>query len=272
MDFAGVRFVAYLPSEVEIISNSIKRLFEDNILYDDSENKIDLLGENKVGYLSVHYVVTINSSETQYREIQGLKCEIQIRTVLQDAWAQIFHDRVYKATELEDPCIKRKTNLLSGSLELIDNQIDEVVKFYDSKNGNMDMRSFQNLLNEPISEQSLMKYCRIQLKGKIEKFYSYKQVFSLLSSYGIKVIRELDYCMNDGFIEELLKANISLTIDRLIRCVLLLDNEEKFFSVFNTAQGFYIEKEMIQILNKFIDTQSVFSRHKNIMIDVSEVN
>ena len=47
MDFAGVRIVVYLPSEVDVVSNAIKNLFANQIREDDSENKAERLGKNK---------------------------------------------------------------------------------------------------------------------------------------------------------------------------------------------------------------------------------
>lgn len=269
MDFAGVRIVVYLASEMKIVADAVENLFEGSILYNDSENKLDLLGNDKVGYLSIHYVVTINSNEKQYLHLNGLKCEIQIRTVLQDAWAQIFHDRVYKGHDESDDehYIIRKTNLLSGSLELIDNQIDEIVRYFDSRNGNLDKKSYQQLLNKTISENSLSEYCNVLLNGRVEKFYSYNQVRKLLEAVGISTLRELDYCVNEGFIKELRSTNIVLTIDRLIRYILFVNDYEKLFSNIDSTQSFVIEKQVYDLLNQFVDMTIICQEYKNLKIE-----
>ena len=96
MDFSGVRIVVYLPSDILTICESIERIFSGCIKHEDSEDKAERLGDNKVGYLSVHYVIEVHTSQEEYIHLNGLKCEIQIRTVLQDAWAQILnHSNVY---------------------------------------------------------------------------------------------------------------------------------------------------------------------------------
>lgn len=269
MDFAGVRIVVYLASEMKIVADAVESLFEGGILYNDSENKLDLLGQDKVGYLSIHYVVTIDSKEKQYSHLNGLKCEIQIRTVLQDAWAQIFHDRIYKGHDVSDDehYIIRKTNLLSGSLELIDNQIDEIVRYFDSKNGNLDKKSYQQLLNKNVSENSLGEYCNLLLNGRVEKFYSYSQVSKLLEAMGIRTLRELDYCVNEGFITELRNANIVLTIDRLIRYILFVNDYEKFFANIDSTQNFVIEKQIYDLLNQFVDMATICRKYDNFKIE-----
>ena len=274
MDFAGVRIIVYLASEMKIITDAVEQLFANSILYDDSENKIDLLGEDKVGYLSIHYVVTIDTNEKQFDYLKGTKCEIQIRTVLQDAWAQVFHDRLYKGNieGIEDVSIRRRTNLLSGSLELIDNQIDEIVKYYDSKNGNLSKKAYQELLNENITEKSLSEYCNLLLNGKVEKYYSYKQVKTLLASLGIETIRELDYCVNDGFINELRNTNITLTIDRLVRYIIFLYDYKKFFSKIDNSKKFIIDCQTYDLLDRFIDIREICRQYENLTINEREEN
>ena len=269
MDFAGVRLVVYLPSEVQVVEKAVKCLFGDNIRNEDSENKVNRLGEDKVGYLSVHYVVVLNPTEREYLRLNGLKCEIQIRTVLQDAWAQIFHDRVYKNSAVTDKesNLSRTVNLLSGTLELIDNHINQIVIHLDNKNGNLSAKSYQELLNENISETALIKYCSLLLQGKVEKFYSYNQIFELLMAFGINTIRELDYHVNSGFIQELQATNISLTIDRLIRYILIISDYEKFFECIDKSHIFTINRDTYELLDKFISMYDVCNKYDFIKKD-----
>lgn len=263
MDFAGVRIVVYLPSEIDAICNAVEQLFVNNIRKDDSENKADRLGKDKVGYLSIHYVIEVNTEQPEHKHLNGLKCEIQIRTVLQDAWAQIFHDRVYKGTLESDTneAIERKINLLSGNLELIDNQINEIVVYYDSKNGNLDLKSYQQLLNDSICEKSLTQYCNLLMQGKVEKFYSYDQIKNLLDAFGIKTIRELDYHVDSGFIQELAEKNIPITFDRLIRYILIVSDYNKFFDCIDKSKKFVINETIYKLLDQFIDMKTVCSKY-----------
>lgn len=265
-DLAGVRVVVYLPSEVEAVSNAVERLFVNQISRYDSENKIERLGKDKTGYLSVHFVVTINTDQPEYEYLNNLKCEIQIRTVLQDAWAQIFHDRVYKGSLENDmnEIVERKINLLSGNLELIDNQINEIVAYYDGKNGNLDLKSYQQLLEETISEESLTKYCNLLMQGKVEKFYSYEQIRDLLTAFGIKTIKDLNYRVDNGFIQELVSKNISITFDRLIRYILIVNDYNKFFNCIDKSYTFIISEPIYKLLDEFIDMTAVCSKYSNL--------
>ena len=267
MDFSGVRIVVYLPSDILSICEAIERIFSGCIKHEDSEDKAERLGDNKVGYLSVHYVIEIHTSQEEYMHLNGLKCEIQIRTVLQDAWAQIFHDRVYKGSIENDknPAIERNINLLSGSLELIDKQINQIVNYYDNKNGNFDAKSYQSLLNEPISEKALMKYCNLILQGKVEKFYSYDQIYELLQAFGIKSIRDLNYNVHSGFVQELSEAKISITIDRFIRYILIISDYTRFFECVDSSYRFVINSAVYDLLDKFIDMNEVCSKYSSVI-------
>ncbi len=254
MDFSGVRVVVYLPSDLEIVINAVERLFKNCIRYDDSENKLDKLGQDKVGYLSIHYVIEIETDQLEYKSLNGLKCEIQIRTVLQDAWASIFHDRVYKGTiDNEKIDIKRNINLLSGSLELIDKQMDTIVSFIDKQqNGKFDIKSYQLLLDEEVNEASLMRYCNLLLNGKVERYYSVKKTIDLIREYGINTIRELSYCVNQGFVKALMEIDITLTIDKFIRYLLVIDDADKLFNCIEAPDSFYIDDKIYNLLQKYI--------------------
>lgn len=271
MDFSGVRLVVYLPSELEIVTNAIERLFENCIRYTDSENKVERLGNDKVGYLSIHYVIDVNTDLPEYANIKGLKCEIQVRTVLQDAWASIFHDRVYKGlVEDKKENLYRKINLLSGSLELLDSQIDGIVSYIDKQNGKFDFKSYQLLLDELITEDSLMRYCSLILCGRVERFYSFKQTLELLNKFGINKIRDLDYLINTGFIQELLNMDITLTIDKLIRYLLVISDFNKLFDCLGDGSAFFIDDKMYSLLNKYVSMDLICEKYSLKKLDTIE--
>jgi hypothetical protein len=100
---------------------------------------------DKFGYISLHYIIKLNTARKQLREYERFKefkAEIQIRTILQHAWADIEHDLGYKSKETIPRNIQRDFNRLSGLLELADkeflgikNSLSEY-KDYVSKNIN----------------------------------------------------------------------------------------------------------------------------------------
>lgn len=271
MDFSGVRLVVYLPSELDIVTSAIERLFENCIRYTDSENKVDRLGKDKVGYLSIHYVIEVNTDLPEYANIRGLKCEIQVRTVLQDAWASIFHDRVYKGVvEDKKDSLYRKINLLAGSLELLDSQIDSIVSYIDKQNGKFDLKSYQLLLDESITEDSLMRYCSLILYGRVERFYSFEKTFELLNKFGINKIRDLDYHVNTGFVQELLNTDITLTIDKLIRYLLVISDYNKLFECIGEVSTFFVNDKIYDLLNKYVSMDLICEKYSLKKLDTVE--
>ena len=97
-DLAGVRIIAYLPSDVDKIVPLIENAFKM-----DPKHSMDkrLCSDPAIfGYASVHFVVEFRPDMLklpEYALFDKMKCEIQVRTILQHAWAEIEHDVVYKS-------------------------------------------------------------------------------------------------------------------------------------------------------------------------------
>ena len=252
-DFAGVRIVAYLKSDITEINNVVENLFD--VDYENSGDKIDSLTDREIGYLSMHYIVSLKEFSYETNKFKNFKCEVQVRTILQDAWAQIFHDRQYKGILDEVTYsheITRKTNLIAGALELIDNQINDLVSEYDSFNiPVIDEREFQVLLESEITISSVSKYCIKKSKGRICRYYNADSTISQLKSFDINYIRDLNYVVQDNFIDAVMKIN-QITIDKLISYILIIADAQKYFSLptANTIKS--ISKDGYNLLNSFL--------------------
>lgn len=95
-DLCGVRVIAQIRSEMEEVCAFIRRHF---II--DEANSMDTLSRlqnAEFGYRSVHFVAQFRAGE--FPEVEAdllpLKMEIQVRTVVEHAWASVAHDRLYK--------------------------------------------------------------------------------------------------------------------------------------------------------------------------------
>lgn len=122
-DLAGVRIITHFSSDLDKVADLVEREFEVDVK--NSVDKREYQDPEKFGYASIHYVVGFNSSRLllpEYSKYAGLKVEVQIRSILQHAWAEIEHDIGYKA-DIEIPKdIRRKFSRLSGLLELADQE------------------------------------------------------------------------------------------------------------------------------------------------------
>lgn len=123
-DLAGVRIVCYYEPDIQKISALIKSSF----VVHDYGDKLDRLGVDKMGYHGVHFIITLGPkfSGARYDGIIDLKCEIQVRTVLQDAWALISHHLIYKDEASIPLRIQRDLNNVASLLEIAQGVFDNV--------------------------------------------------------------------------------------------------------------------------------------------------
>jgi putative GTP pyrophosphokinase len=123
-DFAGVRVVCHYEADAVQIAGAIRGEF--NVV--EHVDKTLGLGVDKMGYGGAHFIVTLGSrySGARYDGINDLKCEIQVRTVLQDAWAMISHQLSYKNEESVPPRLQRDLNNVSALLEIAQRTFDNV--------------------------------------------------------------------------------------------------------------------------------------------------
>jgi ppGpp synthetase/RelA/SpoT-type nucleotidyltranferase len=86
-----------------------------------------LLEDEKFGYASIHYLVRLKVNRTdlsEYSRFKGLVAEIQVRTILQHAWAEIEHDIQYKSAIPSS--IRRRFMSLAGMLEIGDREFQAI--------------------------------------------------------------------------------------------------------------------------------------------------
>lgn len=126
-DLAGVRVILYHASDVQPVIDLLRRQF--SVDEENSTDKADELAVDAFGYRSVHVVVELSEARAtlpEYRRVAGLKVEVQVRTVLQHAWAAISHKLDYKSVGSAPKLVRRSLFRLSALLELADSQFDEI--------------------------------------------------------------------------------------------------------------------------------------------------
>ncbi len=122
-DFSGIRIITYFREDVSRVAEIIRREF----LVDGSNSRdmSDLLDPDQFGYQSVHFVVNLRSARlalTEWASFGDFSAEIQVRTVVQHAWAAISHKLDYKSESEVPKSIRRKLFRLSALLELADDE------------------------------------------------------------------------------------------------------------------------------------------------------
>lgn len=122
-DLAGVRVITHFASDLDRVATLVEREFDIDLK--NSVDKRMMQDPDRFGYASIHYVVEFGAGRLalpEYSRYSKFKIEVQIRSILQHAWAEIEHDIGYKA-DVEIPNnIRRKFSRLSGLLELADQE------------------------------------------------------------------------------------------------------------------------------------------------------
>jgi ppGpp synthetase/RelA/SpoT-type nucleotidyltranferase len=124
-DLLGVRVVCLYPSLLSEIDEVIQETFE-VIRYEDKSKveKPDLWR-----YSSVHYDCELpgDNSERRYEDgLQNLVFEIQVRTILQDAWATVEHRLGYKSEREIPDELKREFSALAGLFHIADERFQYI--------------------------------------------------------------------------------------------------------------------------------------------------
>jgi putative GTP pyrophosphokinase len=143
-DVLGVRIVAFFLSDLPAIHRWIttQEVLELNVteppvayMPSDLHRKLGLTGiarsEKPSGYQSLHYVARLRTSIPE----QAPWFELQVRTLLEDAWAEIEHALGYKPERRTSFAVREQFGVLSKSLTALDEHFDlvrkELARFQD---------------------------------------------------------------------------------------------------------------------------------------------
>jgi len=242
-DFAGIRVITYVEDEVDQVCKVIENNFKIN--NENSSNKSDELGIDKVGYKSVHYVATLKNDRLklpEYQQYKGKNFEIQVRTILQHAWAEIEHDRNYKFSGKLPNDISRRFKLLSGALEMADREFNSISREIDFISQDVKERAQSGDLNIPLSSTTLTQFINDRFHSLVQTMdedtvVSSSVIIDELERYGVKTLEQLDKLIPDD-IETFFSTSYS---DRLyemgmMRTIMILSDYDKYFSKANVQR------------------------------------
>jgi putative GTP pyrophosphokinase len=147
-DLIGLRVVCPFLEDMKEAEKIIRANYE----VEEIEHKGAGYSFKEFGYESIHFLVKIPHSIFEARGDCGCQvAEIQVRTILQDAWAEVEHELVYKAefTPFDEP-LKRKLAAVNASLSLADTIFQEIRGYQRQLNGELGKRreSFYQKIEE----------------------------------------------------------------------------------------------------------------------------
>ncbi len=226
-DFAGVRIITHNTEQVDIVANCIEK--EYRIDWKNSSDKKKELNIDQVGYISNHYIISLDSDQLSHNNnerFKGLKAELQIRTWLQHAWAELSHDKVYKNKGNLTPDILRRVNVFAGFLEVADEQIMLLNKNIDSIISSTTPDSVSEL-----NEFSLMSFMNKKFDFiQSMDFINVTTVLRELKTLNINRVSDLNQLISPEFINYVKLNNKNRTFDGIVRNILAINFKEKYFT------------------------------------------
>jgi len=146
-DLLGIRVICPFIEDLQAAEELIKNKFE--------VTEREIKGHysfKEFCYESIHFLIKIPQSLIDKYGDPGIDiAEIQIRTILQDAWAEVEHELVYKAefNPFDEP-MKRKLAAINASLSLADMIFQEIRSYQRKYTKEMDKRreSFYQKIEE----------------------------------------------------------------------------------------------------------------------------
>jgi ppGpp synthetase/RelA/SpoT-type nucleotidyltranferase len=196
-DLAAARIITFLPKAIDAVDDLIHREF----VVLERADKLELLEKHQtLGYQSVHYLVKLRpnrASLSEYARYRELVAEIQVRTVLQHAWAEIQHDIQYKSATTIPVAIRRRFMALAGLLEIADREFQAIQNDDERLRQNARKSVDAGQLDEvELTPDALKAYLdkRLGPDGRITAA-AYDYEAAVLHTMGFHTIADLDTCL-----------------------------------------------------------------------------
>ncbi|QGU04972.1 GTP pyrophosphokinase [Corynebacterium comes] len=200
-DLIGVRVTVFHSTEIPVAIGALQQSFR-------VERSVDKTAETRIsggfGYGSHHLVLTVDENSSDIEELsghQGVNFEVQVRTVLQHAWAEFEHDIRYKrGLDTVDPRVDRAFTLAAGLIELADQQFDQIAALQYTDDSAAD--------DVELTAETLPGVLAMLLGNRFPRSRSenYRFLMEILAADGITTVAELDSLLNDMDIDAVRNA------------------------------------------------------------------
>lgn len=217
VDVVGVRITTYNSTAIPDVIAVLKKSFA-------VRKQVDKAAQTRIsggfGYGSHHLVLQVTDACEDLHDYVGLIFEVQVRTVLQHAWAEFEHDIRYKGAGGElDPRVDRAFTLAAGLIELADQQFDQIAAIQEEVPA--------GVKNVEISADTLPGILTMLTGTRFPRAKTeyYPWMEDLLSRNGVTTVAELRKLLNEADIaavEESMKYRFPPSQLRIIDDLLLL--------------------------------------------------
>ena len=248
-DFIGIRVVCFYLVDVKRIRKQLGKHFRE-VSITDKTVQLEK-SDDKFGYKSLHLDLKIKSRNKSYdfKEYHDLPFEIQIRTIIQDAWSILDHKIKYKKSIPQN--LKRRINRLSALFEIADDEFLRIKKEISIEESRIIERIKKG---DPIEKDAPLDVFRF-LFIALKYFPEYKFVEFKVDGF-VKEILDLNKYFSESDLNDVLLTNLNpvdlllsksdkkvLTPYTKIRYCLYLSNHEIFSSMLTAYQKEIITKK-----------------------------
>ena len=118
-DLVGLRIIVNFPDEVDVVCEILTAILNVKKRVD----KRSTLKHDQFGYLSIHLIVEVTPDRAKlpdWQDFLGLVAEIQVRSILQHAWAMVSRKLIYTKESEAPTLLRRKLHRLAGLFEMAD--------------------------------------------------------------------------------------------------------------------------------------------------------
>jgi putative GTP pyrophosphokinase len=211
-DLAAARIITYFPNTLVEIDDLLGEEFK---IVEKSNKGADLIEEDRFGYQSIHYLVRLTPQRAllpEYEPYAEAITEIQVRTILQHAWAEIEHDIQYKSSSVIPAQIRRRFMALAGMFEIADREFQTIQN--DDERLRTEARSNVKegqLDNVEITPDALKAFLDQKLgpDGRIGDF-SYDWTARMLRKLGFRTLKQVERCIR-GYDDDMISRIASGT-------------------------------------------------------------
>jgi putative GTP pyrophosphokinase len=273
-DLAGIRVVTFLEEQVRQVVSVIEELFE--VDRANSMNRAESLGHDRMGYRSTHFVCVLGERRNalpEYEALGDLKFEIQLRTVLQHAWAELAHDRSFKFKTILPVNLQRKLNLYSGLLEVVDGGFDQIAIEIDKYQSSIQSAPAEELSQAEIDSISIEKF--LSATEQKYNFHIRRMTADGLSTaveelrlFGISNIGQLEILLDPAFIRSHKEFVKNETDIGFLRSLMMFSNIEKYLGVWSSKRWSAIGQDDVEFLASKYGMKRVLKLLKDCEIEI----
>jgi ppGpp synthetase/RelA/SpoT-type nucleotidyltranferase len=251
-DLIGVRIICLYEKNIQEVGDILR----DNLCLIDSTDKSELIeqAENTFGYKGLHLDMKLDDTREvmpEYSRYKDIVFEVQIRTIIQDAWSVLDHKIKYKKSIPHG--LKRRINSLAALFETADREFysiqEETEKLEKrikdkSKNANterevLNVFHFARIAETYFPETRLVSY---KVDALVDEIVKMKQITN--DSFETMVRESIETLK---MYQELLDGKHTLTMYTIIRHILYFCDKSSFAHILydNQRQSFdsWLEKQ-----------------------------